>query len=50
MLGGNAFNKAPYLHWNFVAYSRERIEQAKSDWQQRLFADIPRDDNEFIPL
>ncbi len=50
LLGGNAFNKAPYLHWNFVAYSRERIEQAKSDWQQRLFADIPGDDNEFIPL
>ncbi|MCG7567950.1 pirin family protein [Pseudoalteromonas sp. CnMc7-15] len=50
LLGGNAFNKAPYLHWNFVAYNRERIEQAKSDWQQRLFADIPGDDNEFIPL
>ncbi|MCF2863730.1 pirin family protein [Pseudoalteromonas sp. Cnat2-41] len=50
LLGGNAFNKAPYLHWNFVAHSRERIEQAKSDWQQRLFADIPGDDNEFIPL
>ena len=50
LLGGNAFNKTPYLHWNFVAYSRERIEQAKSDWQQRLFADIPGDDNEFMPL
>ncbi|WP_404341816.1 pirin family protein [Pseudoalteromonas mariniglutinosa] len=50
LLGGSKFNKVPYLHWNFVAYSKERIEQAKQDWQAQRFAKIPGDDQEFIPL
>ena len=50
LLGGDKFTKVPYLHWNFVAYSKERLEQAKQDWQAQRFPRIPGDDKEFIPL
>lgn len=35
--------------WNFVSSSRDRIEQAKQDWQNCKFGQVP-DENEFIPL
>ncbi|UCH47222.1 MAG: pirin family protein [Betaproteobacteria bacterium] len=38
-----------HIWWNFVSSSRERIEQAKVDWQQSRFTTVPGDD-EFIPL
>ncbi len=38
-----------HLWWNFVSSSRERIEQAKSDWKSGRFAPVPGDP-EFIPL
>ncbi|NMM40592.1 pirin family protein [Pseudoalteromonas arctica] len=50
LLGGDKFTKTPYLHWNFAAYSKERLEQAKQDWQAQRFPRIPGDDKEFIPL
>ena len=50
MLGGEKFDRAPYLHWNFVAFNRERIEQAKEDWRTGGFPTIPGDDKEFIPI
>lgn len=50
MLGGDKFDKVPYIHWNFVSFSKERIEQAKDDWKNRRFPSIPGDDKEFIPL
>lgn len=50
MLGGEKFEKEPYLHWNFVAYTKERMEQAKEDWKNGRFPTIPGDDKEFIPL
>ena len=50
LLGGDKFEKVPYLHWNFVAYSKERLEQAKQDWQTQRFPKTPGDDKEFIPL
>ena len=50
ILGGTALEKPRYLWWNFVASSKERIEQAKSDWKEGKFGKIPGDDTEFIPL
>jgi redox-sensitive bicupin YhaK (pirin superfamily) len=38
-----------HVWWNFVSTSRERIAQAKADWQAGRFAPVP-DDAEFIPL
>ena len=49
MLGVEKFEQAPSIHWNFVSFSKERIEQAKVDWQAGKFPIIPDDKNEFIP-
>lgn len=35
--------------WNFVSSSKERIEQAKRDWQEGRFDKVPGE-TEFIPL
>ena len=35
--------------WNFVSSRHDRIEQAKQDWQNGLFGQVP-DETEFIPL
>lgn len=48
VIGGEALGKR-HIYWNFVSSSKERIEQAKSDWRERKFGDVPGDD-EFIPL
>ena len=50
LLGGEAFTTHRYVYWNFVSSSRERIEQAKEDWNARRFPLVPGDDKEFIPL
>jgi redox-sensitive bicupin YhaK (pirin superfamily) len=50
LMGGQAFTTRRYVFWNFVSSSRERINQAKEDWQALRFALIPGDDQEFIPL
>ncbi|MDJ0391107.1 pirin family protein [Roseomonas sp. E05] len=50
LLGGAVMDGPRYLFWNFVASSRERIEQAKADWKAGRFALVPGDDKEFIPL
>lgn len=50
ILGGPPLEERRYLWWNFVASSKEKIEQAKSDWKEGKFGKIPGDDKEFIPL
>ncbi|MFO1509749.1 MAG: pirin family protein [Steroidobacteraceae bacterium] len=49
LLGGEPFPTPRYIWWNFVASSRERIEQAKRDWAGGRFAPVPGE-SEFIPL
>jgi len=49
LLGGEPMDGPRYLTWNFVASSVERIEQAKDDWRQGRFAQVPGE-TEFIPL
>ena len=48
VIGGEPLGRR-YIYWNFVSSSRERIEQAKSDWRDRKFGEIPGE-TEFIPL
>ena len=48
-LGGTALEGPRYIWWNFVSSSKERIEQAKQDWQMGRFGHVP-DESEFIPL
>jgi len=49
VLGGEPLDGPRHLWWNFVASSRERIEQAKADWKAGRFPDVPGE-TEFIPL
>jgi redox-sensitive bicupin YhaK (pirin superfamily) len=50
LLGGATMDGPRHIFWNFVSSSRERIEQAKADWQAGRFAKVPGDETEFIPL
>ncbi len=49
LLGGEPLGER-FLYWNFVSSSRERIEQAKSDWQAGRMKLPDLDHDEFIPL
>jgi redox-sensitive bicupin YhaK (pirin superfamily) len=49
LLGGEPVDGPRHLWWNFVASSRERLEQAKADWAAGRFAAVPGE-TEFIPL
>ena len=50
LLGGEHWPVVPYIYWNFVSFSKDRIEQAKTDWEEQRFADIPGDNREYTPL
>lgn len=49
LLGGEPLGER-YIWWNFVSSRRERIEQAKADWQAGRIALPPNDNTEFVPL
>jgi redox-sensitive bicupin YhaK (pirin superfamily) len=49
MVIGGANLGERHIWWNLVSSSKERIEQAKQDWQQNRFDPVPGED-EFIPL
>ena len=49
LLGGAPLDGHRHVWWNFVSSSRERIEQAKADWQARRIGQVPGE-TEFIPL
>ena len=49
LLGGEPMDGARHIWWNFVSSTKERIEQAKEDWQAGRFAPVPGE-TEFIPL
>lgn len=50
LLGGEAFTTPRHVWWNFVSSSRDRINQAKSDWKSGQFPLVPGDDQEYIPI
>jgi redox-sensitive bicupin YhaK (pirin superfamily) len=50
LIGGAPIDGKRHIWWNFVSSSKNRIEQAKSDWRQGRFARIPGDEVEFVPL
>jgi redox-sensitive bicupin YhaK (pirin superfamily) len=50
LLGGEAFATRRHVWWNFAHSSRERIEQAKQDWEEHRFPLVPGDEEERIPL
>ena len=50
LFGGEPLDGPRHMWWNFVSSSKERIEQAKHDWETGAFGLIPGDDVERIPL
>ena len=48
IVGGAKFGER-YIWWNYVSSSEQRIEQAKLDWRNNRFAEVPGE-SEFIPL
>lgn len=49
LLGGEPLGER-FIWWNFVSSRKERIEQAKADWQAGRIALPPNDNAEFVPL
>ena len=50
LCGGEAFATPRHVWWNFVSSSRDRINQAKDDWNAGRFPKVPGDEKEFIPI
>ncbi|AMP99567.1 Pirin [Pedobacter cryoconitis] len=49
IFGGEPFPEERFIYWNFVASSKERIEQAKATWLEQSFPAVPGE-TEFVPL
>lgn len=49
VIGGEPLDGHRTVWWNFVSSSKERIERAKSDWQEQRMGRIPGE-HEWIPL
>lgn len=49
LFGGQPLPEERFINWNFVSSSKERIKQAKEDWQNKRFPKVPKDDS-YIPL
>ena len=49
LLGGEPIGPR-LIEWNFVSSSKDRLEQAKSDWRAGRMKLPDADDQEFIPL
>jgi hypothetical protein len=50
IVGGAPLDGPRYVWWNFVSSRKERIDQAKEEWKQGRFGNVPGDAIEFIPL
>ncbi|MCO5234567.1 MAG: pirin family protein [Chitinophagales bacterium] len=49
LLGGEPLGDR-YIWWNFVSSRKDRIEQAKADWENGRIILPPNDNREFVPL
>lgn len=49
LLGGQPLDGDRFIWWNFVASSREAIQQAKETWRAQGFGKVP-EETEWIPL
>ncbi len=50
LVGGAPLAGERFVDWNFVASSKQRLQQAKDDWRAGRFPKVPGDETEFIPL
>jgi redox-sensitive bicupin YhaK (pirin superfamily) len=49
LLGGEPVGER-FIWWNFVHSDRDRIEQAKDDWNEQRFPIVPGDHDPWVPL
>jgi redox-sensitive bicupin YhaK (pirin superfamily) len=49
LLGGARLDGERFIWWNFVASSKEMIEEAKVRWREQRFGQVP-EETEWIPL
>ena len=49
IFGGEPFPEERFIYWNFVATSKELIEEAKERWANQEFEPVPGE-TEFVPL
>ncbi len=49
LFGGVPFPEERHIYWNFVSTSKDKIEQAKKDWEARTFPMMDNDDT-YVPL
>lgn len=49
IIGGSALGKR-HMWWNFVSSRAERIEKAKSDWENQAMGIVPGESDDVIPL
>jgi redox-sensitive bicupin YhaK (pirin superfamily) len=50
LCGGAPLDGPRHVYWNFVSSRRDRIMQAREDWQAMRLPLPPDDDHEFIPF
>jgi redox-sensitive bicupin YhaK (pirin superfamily) len=48
LIGGEKMTKR-FIEWNFISSRKDRVEQAKQDWQAGNFPKVVGDEEEFIP-
>ncbi|MFA7154787.1 MAG: pirin family protein [Proteiniphilum sp.] len=41
LFGGESFPEKRFIDWNFVSSRRDRLRQAKEDWIERRFPEVP---------
>ena len=49
LFGGKPFVEPRFIYWNFVATSKEQLEEAKQQWRNKQFPKVA-DDNSYVPL
>lgn len=49
LFGGEPLPDEPLLLWNFVSHSKDRLKQARKDWENGKFPKVPGDDT-YIPF
>lgn len=49
LFGGEPFPEERHIFWNFVSHSKEKIEAAKTNWENRNWPKVKGDDT-YVPL
>lgn len=49
LFGGESFPEERHIHWNFVSSSKEKINQAKKDWENKTFP-MMKYDSSYVSL